>query len=332
MATLTGYRADAASILEAEAHSYWIRFFNIRVNPLSDRDIERITAEAIRSGRRIVIANQNMHSVYLSQRDRGMCEFYESASYVHIDGMPLILLANLLGIHLKRTNRTTSLDFIPLLAPTMVRERWRLFYLGSRPGIAEAGARIMRKEYPGLQIRTHHGYVNEEETAAVLQEINDYRPHILMVGMGMPLQERWIQQHRRSISANVIFPVGAFMDYKAAVIPTPPRWLASFYLEWMCRLVTEPRRLWRRYLVEPWWVLAGLVQYSLKHRGSLIEISPQILPAEHVENSSLLAEAKFGLFESEAMTRSAAAASVKNRWGVDAQLQPTGDDVTGRIR
>jgi hypothetical protein len=190
----------------------------------------------------------------------------------------------------------------------------------------------MRKEYPGLQIRTHHGYVNEEETAAVLQEINDYRPHILMVGMGMPLQERWIQQHRRSISANVIFPVGAFMDYKAAVIPTPPRWLASFYLEWMCRLVTEPRRLWRRYLVEPWWVLAGLVQYSLKHRGSLIEISPQILPAEHVENSSLLAEAKFGLFESEAMTRSAAAASVKNRWGVDAQLQPTGDDVTGRIR
>lgn len=318
MATLTEFRADAASILEAESHSYWIRFFNIRVNPLSDHDIERITAEAIRSGRRIVIANHNMHSAYLSQRDRGMCEFYESASYVHIDGMPLILLANLLGIGLKRAHRATSLDFIPLLAPTMVREGWRLFYLGSQPGIAEAGARIMRDEYPGLQIRTHHGYVNEEETAAVLQEINDYRPHILMVGMGMPLQERWIHKHRRSISANVIFPVGAFMDYKAEVIPTAPRWLASLYLEWMYRLVTEPRRLWRRYLVEPWWVLAGLATYSLTHRESLTEIIPQIIPAEHVENSSSLAEAKVSLFESEPMACSPAAPSVKSRWSVDA--------------
>jgi len=161
-----------------------------------------------------------------------------------------------------------------------------------------ASTSLTTVSYTHLDVYKRQGYVNEEETAAVLQEINDYRPNILMVGMGMPLQERWIHKHRRSISANVIFPVGAFMDYKAEAIPTPPRWLASLYLEWMYRLVTEPRRLWRRYLVEPWWVFAGLARYSLTHR-----------PVSYTH---------LDVYKRQPMACSPAATSVKSRWSVDA--------------
>lgn len=269
MATVSSYAEVEANAVVVTGRAYWLRALNIRVTPLSDKEVAQVATDAIYSGRHIVIANHNLHSVYLSMHDHAMKSFYECAPYVHVDGMALIILGNLMGIRLRRIHRATSLDFMPMLLPIMVQEGWRLFYLGGRPGIALTGAAVMREEYPGLQIRTHHGYIAEGEAARVIREINEYRPHILMVGMGMPLQEKWIQQYRSGIEANVILPVGAFMDYKASVIPTAPRWLASLYLEWMYRLVTEPRRLWSRYLVEPWLVIGELLLYLLKHRRGL---------------------------------------------------------------
>ena len=80
----------------------------------------------------------------------------------------------------------------------------------------------------------------------------------------MPRQEIWILENQKQIEANVIFPAGAFMDYMAGEIPTAPRWLAAIYLEWLYRLFSEPARLWRRYLVEPWFVFGQIAKYYLK--------------------------------------------------------------------
>ena len=286
MATVSSYRVTETSTAIAEGYTNWLRLFNVRVTPLSDLEVAMLTADAIRSDRHIVIADQNLHGMYLSLHDQAMRSFFDSVPYVYIDGMGLVLLGNLLGIRLKRIHRATSLDFMPILLPIMVREAWRLFYLGGRPGIASAGAAALRQEYPGLQIRSHHGYLSEEETPAVIREINEYRPHILLVGLGMPLQEKWIQHNRTKVDSNVIIPVGAFMDYKADVIPTAPRWLALFCLEWMYRLVTEPRRLWHRYLIEPWMLMAELMLYPLKHGGSLTDVgAPQPLYVHHEQRT-----------------------------------------------
>ena len=238
-----------------------IYLMGLKINPMSDADVVSIVSEAIRDRRHIVVANHNLHSVYLWHQQERMRLFYEHADYIHIDGMALILLAKFLGIPLKRADRATSLDFFPLLAPLAVQHGWRIFYVGSRPGVAEAGAARMQKLYPGINIRTHHGYLDSAENEKVVAEINTYRPHILMVGMGMPLQECWTLDNRNQIHANVIFPVGAFMDYRAGEIPTAPRWLASLYLEWAYRLFSEPRRMWRRYLVEPWFVFGQFVRH-----------------------------------------------------------------------
>jgi len=228
---------------------------------MSDADVVSLVSDAIRNRHRIIVAHHNLHSVYLWYHQERMRLFYANASYTHIDGMAVILLAKLLGTSLKREHRATSLDFFPLLAPMAVLQRWRIFYVGSRPGVAASGAELARQQYPGLNIRTHHGYLDAIENKKVIAEINAYQPHILMVGMGMPLQEHWILDSQGQLDANVIFPVGAFMDYQAAVIPTAPRWLACLYLEWVYRLFSEPRRLWRRYLVEPWYVAGQLMRH-----------------------------------------------------------------------
>jgi N-acetylglucosaminyldiphosphoundecaprenol N-acetyl-beta-D-mannosaminyltransferase len=100
-----------------------------------------------------------------------------------------------------------------------------------------------------------------------MAQINAYAPHVLFVGMGMPRQEIWILDNQTSLNANAILPAGALMDYMAGEIPTPPRWLASLYLEWLYRLISEPARLWRRYLVEPWFVLGQVLRHQIKFRG-----------------------------------------------------------------
>jgi N-acetylglucosaminyldiphosphoundecaprenol N-acetyl-beta-D-mannosaminyltransferase len=112
------------------------------------------------------------------------------------------------------------------------------------------------------------------ENKATIDAINTYKPHILMVGMGMPRQEHWIAKNLESIQTNTILTSGACIDYVAGAIPTPPRWMGRMGLEWLYRLFSEPKRLWRRYLIEPWFIgilflreiLILPIRNSLRHR------------------------------------------------------------------
>jgi N-acetylglucosaminyldiphosphoundecaprenol N-acetyl-beta-D-mannosaminyltransferase len=244
---------------------------DLRINKFSDRDVVGLVADIVQIDQHSVIANHNLHSIYLWYHEARMREFYAVADYIHIDGMSLVWLGNLVGLALKRQDRATSLDFFPLLAEQAVEHGWRTFYLGSKPGVADRAAAGLRKRYPGLQIQTHHGHFDTdrvgEENQKVLAQINAFAPHILFVGMGMPRQEIWILDNQTALSANAIFPAGALMDYVAGEIPTAPRWLASLYLEWLYRLGSEPTRLWRRYLVEPWFVFGQVLRHQVKFRS-----------------------------------------------------------------
>jgi N-acetylglucosaminyldiphosphoundecaprenol N-acetyl-beta-D-mannosaminyltransferase len=99
---------------------------------------------------------------------------------------------------------------------------------------------------------------NSAENQAVLDSIRSFHPNVLLVGMGMPRQETWLLENLDGINTNAVYCCGAMMDYLTGNIPTPPRWMGQIGLEWLYRLLSEPNRLWRRYLVEPWTVL-GIV-------------------------------------------------------------------------
>ena len=115
-----------------------------------------------------------------------------------------------------------------------------------------------------LQIEVSNRYFDARrgsaENEALVQRINAYRPDLLMVGMGMPRQEFWTQENFARLDAHVILSSnGAAFDYLAGAVPTPPRWSGRIGLEWMFRLVNEPRRLFTRYLIEPWYILLLLL-------------------------------------------------------------------------
>lgn len=235
------------------------KLLGLRVNAMTLPDLQAVAAEAIEGSQRCLIANHNLHSTYLYHHDARMREFYGKARYVQIDGMPLILLGKLWGYPLGAEHRLDAVDWVPWLMAEAARRGWRVFHLGSKPGVAERGAEILRTRSPGLKISTAHGFFDADpdgaENRKLLERINAYSPNVLMVGMGMPRQEHWILDNIDRVEADVILHVGAYMDFMAGVTPIPPRWMGPLFLKWLYRLYNEPRRLWKRYLLEPWFVL-----------------------------------------------------------------------------
>jgi N-acetylglucosaminyldiphosphoundecaprenol N-acetyl-beta-D-mannosaminyltransferase len=163
-------------------------------------------------------------------------------------------------------HRCTYLDWREHFWNVAQREGWRVYYLGGVPGVVEAAAKALGERWVGLGIGGRDGYFAPEEEAAVVQAITAFQPHVLLVGMGMPLQEAFILRNLEALPPCVILPVGAAFDYEAGVQTPAPRWMGRMGLEWLFRLSRDPRRLFTRYCVEPWSLL-GPAWEDLKRRG-----------------------------------------------------------------
>lgn len=226
--------------------------------------------DIIVANKRCIIANHNLHSIFLFHHDQKMRAFYQLAEYTFIDGMALVFLGRLVGLPLKRQNRMTAVDWLRPLLRRAAEERWQVFFLGSKPGVADKAIKILRSEIPGLNIAGTHGYFDaaqgSPESVEILSKIRAYRPDVLIVGMGMPRQEHWIHDELNQIEARVILNQGAFMELIVGDLPVPPRWAARIGIEWVFRLMSRPGRVWRRYLVEPWLLLPRFLHELVDRR------------------------------------------------------------------
>jgi N-acetylglucosaminyldiphosphoundecaprenol N-acetyl-beta-D-mannosaminyltransferase len=234
------------------------RFLGVRVSAMTVSDWLGAVEDAIETRRQLVMVGQNLHSVYLAARDERLRELQERADHIRVDGIPLILIGRLLGYPLKLIHRS---GFMDLYKPLMLRARemdWKIYYLGARPEVLERGLATIRASFPGIAIRGSSGYFDPSDpnqSVRIIEDINRNRTDLLIVGMGMPRQEHWILENLCRIDASAIVASGAAMDYIAGAVPMAPRWLSSLGLEWIYRLLQEPRRLWHRYLIEPLYVI-----------------------------------------------------------------------------
>lgn len=227
--------------------------------------------DAVRMGKKTIVANHNLHSLYLFHKHERMRSFYKISDLVHIDGMGIVVLARILGHPISRSHRVAYLDWLDTLMSVAAKHKWRIFFLGGAPGVGERAAFVIQRRYPGIEMECHHGFFDatpgSRENQEVLRAIGTYRPHLLLVGMGMPRQEIWIYDNYDQLPNCVILNCGAFMDYIAGVVPTPPRWMGRIGFEWLFRLLCEPRRLWKRYLLEPWFILWLILVYVFARRS-----------------------------------------------------------------
>jgi len=191
------------------------------------------------------IAYLNVHVANLAAGHEDLAEFLRAVDLCYADGAGIVLGARLLGEHLPQ--RMTGADWIWDLA-ARCEGRWRLAWIGGEEGVAEDAVAVLRAQHPGLQAWCTHGFHPEDAVPAMLAECNAFAPHIVLVGMGTPTQELWVKRWRSAIEAPVVWCTGATADFVSGATARGPKWLHQRQ-EWLARLVTEPRRLWRRYLL-----------------------------------------------------------------------------------
>ncbi|MEL6458845.1 MAG: WecB/TagA/CpsF family glycosyltransferase [Cyanobacteria bacterium J06621_15] len=268
-------------------NSSLLKFLGIQVDALNIPQLNGLIAKSIQMQRKWIIANHNLNSLHIYHHDPKMRAFYAKADYTHIDGMPLVWIGKLRGYSVEREHRVTYADWVYPLMEEAANQGWRIFYLGSKAGVADKGADILRRQFPGLKIACAHGYIDvrkdSQDNQNTIAAINAFQPHILMVGMSMPRQEHWILDNLEQLQTNAILPSGACMDYVAGAVPTPPRWMGRMGLEWAYRLFSEPKRLWKRYLVQPWFIVKLLIKemWGIQHQPQF-----NVATQERISNST----------------------------------------------
>lgn len=194
----------------------------------------------------------NVHAINTAYENPWLRDFYKQCDAVFCDGFGVMVAARILGSPIPQ--RFTPPDWISSLAVQCVAANRTLFFLGGREGVAKRAADALKLQNPPLKVvGTHHGYFDKlrdtQSNREVIRMINQASPDILVVGFGIPLQEKWLLENMPKLDAGVFLATGAMFDYISGEMRRAPRWITDSGMEWLSRLLAEPRRLWHRYLV-----------------------------------------------------------------------------------
>lgn len=194
-----------------------------------------------------VAVGVNAHVCNLASTDSRFRERMLAADVCYADGQSVVWAGRMLGVPVPERIATTDLVF-PLVAEC-ARQGKRVFLYGAAPGVADAAAARLRSTAPELQVAASHGFVPADRMGEVIDSIRSHRTDVLLVGLGDPLQQEWIADHRDELGVPVILSCGGLFDWTSGKRRRAPAWMISTGLEWLWRLLIEPKRLARRYLV-----------------------------------------------------------------------------------
>ena len=200
----------------------------------------------------LTVVGPNAHLVTMAERNSRFAEAMQDADLVVPDGISIVFASRLLGVPIPE--RVTGGDLMERMCSEAAHYGFRVFFLGGLPGAAVMAAHHLRERYPGLQIcGTYYpprGFENDAaELTRIGRVIDEGAPDLLCVAFGAPKQEIWIQENRGRLKVGAIMAVGAALDTQATLGRRAPPWVQAIALEWLFRLLMEPRRLWRRYLI-----------------------------------------------------------------------------------
>lgn len=211
-----------------------------------------------------------VHGVMESQRDQELRRIHNAAGLVTPDGMPLVWLSRCMGF--PQVERVYGPDLLLAVCGRSAKWGSRHFFYGGAPGVADKLAHRLQSSFPGLKVAGTYSppfrQLTPEEDRAVVARINAVKPDVIWVGLSTPKQERWMAEHVGRLNAPVLIGVGAAFDFHAGVRRQAPRWMQHSGLEWLFRLMLEPRRLWRRYLINNPWFLWLILLQALRKQPS----------------------------------------------------------------
>lgn len=208
----------------------------------------------IENGEPHQIVTANAEIIYQASRNEKMRNVINAAQMVTADGSGVVWASRQLGQPLAQ--RVTGIDLVNSICQQSAKEQWKIYILGSAPGVAATAAVNIRNKFPGCNIiGTHHGYFNAKEEKQILAELEQLKPDVLFVALGAPKQEYWIADHIQKLGIPVAMGIGGSMDVLSGNVKRAPKWMQKMSLEWLYRLLIQPTRF-KRVLALPKFMLA----------------------------------------------------------------------------
>lgn len=227
----------------------------------SQQALEKIGA-FIASGQPHQIVTANAEIIYQASKNEKMRHVINNAQMVTADGSGVVWASRQLGEPLEQ--RVTGIDLVNSICEQSAKDKWKIYILGSAPGVAAAAAVNIRNKFPGCNIvGTHHGYFNAKEEKQILAELEQLKPDVLFVALGAPKQEYWIADHLTELGISVGMGIGGSMDVLSGNVKRAPKWMQKMSLEWLYRLLIQPTRF-KRVLALPKFMLAVKKQAKQK--------------------------------------------------------------------
>lgn len=230
-----------------------VNICGVKIDNYSFNDVvERIVKHAQKSSTPSYVVTPNAQHVLTLQRDAYFRQIYDKAFLAVADGVSLLWSAKFLKTPLN--GRVNGTDLFEKLSAVAEQKGLKIFLLGGRAGAAQAAKKTLQTRHPNIQIvGTHcppYGFESQpEELALINSKIKAAAPDILFVGLGAPKQEKWIYENYQELGVPVSLGIGVSFELVSDMVQRAPLWMQKWGLEWLFRLIVEPKRLWKRYIM-----------------------------------------------------------------------------------
>lgn len=249
------------------SHVERIYILDTPVDVIDFRGALEAAAGCVESESKTVIFTPNVRHVSMACLDPEFRAVYKQADLSLVDGMPLVWVSALFGG--KLPERINGTNLVSELCAVLAQKRKSVFLLAMREEVAAMSGRELKDKYPGLDV-SGYGFLakgevfDDSKARKVIEKINALRPDVLIVGLGAPLQEKWILKYRHLIDSRVFLAVGSALDFISLRIKRSPKWMQDRGLEWLHRINQEPLRLGMRYIVDGMVFLFFLSRYMFR--------------------------------------------------------------------
>ncbi len=241
-----------------------IQFMNTQIDNVTMQQAIARIEELIQQRKNAYVVTPNVDHIVKLESDETFRKIYENADLILTDGQPLVWFSRWYKTPI--VEKVSGSDLFPKLCECAAQKGYTMFFLGAAPGVAAQAAENLKKRYPGLNVvgiySPPRGFEHDkEELQKTIQVVKDAHPDIMVVGLGAPKQEKFMYEHRVELGVPVSLGLGASFDFEAGTVKRAPRWMRNAGLEWMYRLIKEPRRMFKRYIVDDIEILWLVIKY-----------------------------------------------------------------------
>ncbi|MEO1520495.1 MAG: WecB/TagA/CpsF family glycosyltransferase [Cyanobacteria bacterium J06633_2] len=228
-----------------------VSLFQTRFHKVNVEQLIQFIVDSAQHDKKTIVGNVNVRAANFAHELPWYRNFLNRSDLVFCDGFGVLLGSKLLGNCVESCHRMTCPDYIEDLILACEKGGASVFLLAGKPGVTTKAIEKLKAIAPNINIQGHHGYFEKTgaENNAIIEQINHFKPDILYVGFGMPLQEEWIVNNIDHIDAKVFLPLGACLDFYTDTVYRGPRWATDLGMEWLTRFLSEPQRLWKRYIL-----------------------------------------------------------------------------------